>query len=145
MENQFIHQPSGIPSRRGSKVLRIIGMAFIGVVFAVLFAFVFGLVVKLLWNWLMPAIFGLPLISYWQAFGIVILAKLLFGAFGPHHRNSHNHFSRKIRDKWHIPHNMKGHDSKMFMHWKYYKQYWEEKGKADFDEYVKEKEDQSKE
>ncbi len=40
-----------------------------------------GLVVMALWNWLMPAIFGLGVITYWQALGILVLAKLLFGGF----------------------------------------------------------------
>jgi len=47
------------------------------------FALAFGWFVMLLWNWLMPAIFGLGAITYWQAFGLVVLAKLIFGAVGP--------------------------------------------------------------
>jgi hypothetical protein len=38
-----------------------------------------GLVVMELWNWLMPAIFGLGLISFWQSLGLIILSKILFG------------------------------------------------------------------
>ncbi len=48
----------------------------------VLFAFLFGWVVMSLWNALMPAIFGLKAIGYWQALGLFILAKILFGGFG---------------------------------------------------------------
>ncbi len=40
-----------------------------------------GLVVMSLWNWLMPALFGLKLIGYWQAVGLIILSKILFGGF----------------------------------------------------------------
>lgn len=36
-------------------------------------------VVQYLWNWLMPDIFGLREITYWQAFGLFLLAKLFFG------------------------------------------------------------------
>lgn len=36
-------------------------------------------VVQCLWNWLLPDIFGLKEITYWQAFGLFVLAKLLFG------------------------------------------------------------------
>lgn len=39
---------------------------------------VFGLFVMLLWNALMPPIFGLRTIGYWQALGLLILSKLLF-------------------------------------------------------------------
>lgn len=35
--------------------------------------------VYLLWNWLVPTIFGLPEISFIQAFGLIGLVKLLFG------------------------------------------------------------------
>lgn len=35
-----------------------------------------------LWNWLMPAIFNLPTISFWQSLGLVILSNLLFPGKG---------------------------------------------------------------
>jgi len=66
-------QEPGFASRHGRSALRIIGLTIGGVVFAVFFAFLFGLVVKVLWNWLMPALFGLGAITFWQAFGIVLL------------------------------------------------------------------------
>lgn len=37
-----------------------------------------GLPLQLLWNWLMPTIFGLPTITFWQAMGLNILASILF-------------------------------------------------------------------
>lgn len=37
-----------------------------------------GLVVMLLWNWLMPDIFGLKRLNYWQAWGLFILFSILF-------------------------------------------------------------------
>ncbi len=71
------------------KILKIIGMVIGGLVFGVLIAFVFGWVVMLLWNWLMPSIFGLPIISFWKAWGLLILSHLLFKAGGHHpHHNS---------------------------------------------------------
>ncbi len=33
----------------------------------------------ILWNWLIPEIFHGPTITYWQAFGLLLLGKLLFG------------------------------------------------------------------
>ncbi|PJJ84141.1 hypothetical protein [Mucilaginibacter auburnensis] len=35
--------------------------------------------VMLLWNWLIPGIFGYSIITFWQAMGLFILSKLLFG------------------------------------------------------------------
>ena len=40
---------------------------------------IFGFVVMSLWNWLMPTLFGGHTIGYWQAWGIIILSKILFG------------------------------------------------------------------
>jgi len=97
------------------KIARMIGLIIAGVVFAGLFALVLGFVVQWLWNWLMPDIFGLNPISYWQAFGILFLAKLLFGGLG-HHHPSH-HFKKGF-----------GHDNAE--HWKHYNRFWHEKGDA---------------
>ena len=44
--------------------------------------FLFGWVVMLLWNWLMPEIFGLTTLSYWQAWGILLLSSILFKGKG---------------------------------------------------------------
>jgi high-affinity Fe2+/Pb2+ permease len=60
-----------------------------GIVLAAALAFVFGLFVMLLWNWLMPGIFGLAQISYWQAWGLVILSHILFKS-GFHHKHAHH-------------------------------------------------------
>jgi hypothetical protein len=32
----------------------------------------------LLWNWLMPGLFGLAKIPYWQGWGLLLLSQLLF-------------------------------------------------------------------
>ena len=49
-----------------------------------LFTFLGGEVVRLLWNWLLPAIFGWREISFWQAVGLLALCRILFGGFGRH-------------------------------------------------------------
>jgi hypothetical protein len=59
-----------------------VGLVVGGAVLAALVAFLFGLVVMLLWNWLMPELFGLRALSYWQAWGLVLLAHILFKAGG---------------------------------------------------------------
>ena len=45
---------------------------------------IFGEVVMHLWNWLAPAIFGLHIITFWQALGLLVLCRILFGGFGHH-------------------------------------------------------------
>jgi len=44
----------------------------------ILAVMLFGAPLMLLWNWLMPEIFGLPYIGFWQACGLQLLATLLF-------------------------------------------------------------------
>ncbi|MDQ3110076.1 MAG: hypothetical protein M3R17_09290 [Bacteroidota bacterium] len=44
--------------------------------------FGFSYVTMLLWNRLMPVIFGLTIITYWQALGLLVLGKILFSGFG---------------------------------------------------------------
>jgi uncharacterized membrane protein len=63
------------------------------------FAFIGGEVVKLLWNWLLPSLFGWRLISYWQALGLLVLARILFGGWG-HHRGPRSHFRRRMAERW---------------------------------------------
>lgn len=63
--------------------IAIVGMVIGGLALAVLFAFLFGWLVMILWNWLMPAIFGLPAIGYWQGWGLVLLSHILIkGGWG---------------------------------------------------------------
>ena len=43
--------------------------------------------VMLLWNWLMPAVFsGVRTIDYWQALGLLVLCRVLFGGGRGHGR-----------------------------------------------------------
>lgn len=48
-------------------------------IFVPLLLFIFGEIVRSLWNWLMPALFHLGAITFWQAIGLMILSWLLFG------------------------------------------------------------------
>ena len=43
-----------------------------------LVAMLFGLPLKILWNLLMPELFSLPYISFWQACGLNLIAGILF-------------------------------------------------------------------
>jgi hypothetical protein len=66
---------------------------------AVLFVTVFGFVVMSLWNWLMPALFGWHVITFWQAVGILILSKILFGGFRGR-PGAHLHWRRRMMERW---------------------------------------------
>ena len=56
-------------------VLTTISFTFL---IAVVLALLIGGPLWLLWNWLMPAIFGLPHITFWQAVGLNLLSSILF-------------------------------------------------------------------
>lgn len=49
--------------------------------FGALIAIVLGFAVMFLWNWLAPSLFGWRVVSFWQALGILVLSKILFGGF----------------------------------------------------------------
>jgi hypothetical protein len=69
------------------------------ILFAVVGTFVLSFVIMSLWNWLMPALFALRLISFWQAFGLLVLSKLLFGGFrGPW--GGGMHWRRRMMERW---------------------------------------------
>jgi hypothetical protein len=55
-----------------------------------------GWIVMSLWNWLGPELFGLRQVTFWQALGLLVLCRILFGGFGPGGGGRH---SRKSRDR----------------------------------------------
>ena len=61
--------------------------------------FLFGFIVKVLWNWLMPDIFGLKQITYWQAWGLLILSCILFGKIGGGNGGSGQKTDRKRKSQ----------------------------------------------
>ena len=73
---------------RGAKIAV---MAAAAVVFVPAFFVLFGAVTMWLWNWLMPAIFKLPAIGFWQAVGILLLSQILFRG---------GHMGRAGRRRW---------------------------------------------
>src|SRR5690242_13136091 len=63
---------------RGRRMVKMVGIGVAFFVIVLIAAALFGLVVMHLWNWLMPALFGLHLVTYWQAVGLLILSWILF-------------------------------------------------------------------
>jgi hypothetical protein len=53
--------------------------------------FIFGSAIMLLWNCILPAVLGLKTITFWQALGILVLSKILFGGFGCRHGHHRCH------------------------------------------------------
>ncbi|MGI6124852.1 MAG: hypothetical protein ACOYIG_11850 [Acetivibrionales bacterium] len=54
-------------------------LLFLGVFFMVLiFSFIYGAILMWLWNMIIVTVFGAPILSYWQAYGLCIICSILF-------------------------------------------------------------------
>ncbi len=60
---------------------RLLFIAPLAVVGFAAFIALGGVLVMLLWNWLLPGLFGLRQITFWQALGLLALCRILFGGF----------------------------------------------------------------
>ncbi|HEX3110786.1 MAG TPA: hypothetical protein VHU41_16935 [Thermoanaerobaculia bacterium] len=78
------------------KLVYVIPAAIVGIV---VFIAVGGVVVRLLWNWLTPPLFGWHLITFWQAIALLALCRILFGGFGMR-GGRHAYGRRRMRDRW---------------------------------------------
>lgn len=58
-----------------------------------------GAVVMKLWNWLLPALFAWPQLTFWQALGLLALCRILFGGLGLH-GSGRSHFRRHQAARW---------------------------------------------
>jgi|SRR5690606_25593043 len=123
MTNFFTHK------FRKKSPIKIIGMIILGTIAIVGLAILFGFVLMWLWNWLMPDIFGLPPITYWQAVGLFILLKILLGGCGGSgggKKRSSKHSNRACKNKSRTD----------FSKWKHYDKFWKEEGNQHFKDYL---------
>lgn len=80
----------------GWKIAKVIKM----ILLVILAVTVFGFVTRELWNWLMPSLFGLKLITFWQAIGLVVLGKILFGGIHKHGGGGGRGWKRHWEQRW---------------------------------------------
>ena len=64
-----------------------------------LFTFLGGALVQQLWNWLLPALFGWPRITFWQALGLLALCRILFGGLRLHGSDRAG-YRRRMAQRW---------------------------------------------
>jgi hypothetical protein len=80
-----------------SRPKRFIFFPLIGVAFL----FLVSGIVMLLWNSILPAIFNINAINYWQAMGILVLCKILFGFKGGRPGwGRHFYWQKQMREKF---------------------------------------------
>jgi hypothetical protein len=88
------------------RIAKWIAISIAALIAITIFIFLGGKVVQLLWNWLMPMIFGLRELSFWQAVGLLALSRILFGGVGMGGRRS--------RRRW--GHDMSADERERFRH-----------------------------
>jgi hypothetical protein len=66
-----------------------------------LFVFLGGAIVMLLWNWLLPPLFGWPVVTFWQALGLLALSRILVGGVGRHGGRYRSHRTAEERERIH--------------------------------------------
>lgn len=128
MNNYFKHK------MRGKSPAVIVGMVLFGIVFITGMAILFGYIIMWLWNTLMPELFDLPTLTYWQAVGLFILAKILFGfgGGGSSHSNKSEYKDMECKKE--------KKDKFNFSKWAHYDEFWKEKGEAAYHEFIAQKE-----
>src|SRR5436190_269063 len=82
--------------------IRLLLIAPLAITGMAVFVWIGGELVKVLWNWLAPALFGLRQVTFWQALGLLALCRILFGGFGPGgrgHRSGRRRMEGRIRER----------------------------------------------
>lgn len=79
-------------------VKKIVGF----IVLAIVVTAALGYVVMLLWNNVLTAVVtSVSVITFWQALGLLILSKILFGGFkGGWGRHRGGHWKHEMKEKW---------------------------------------------
>jgi hypothetical protein len=77
------------------RLKKLIVLAPIGITAILLFVLIGGQVVRLLWNWLMPPLFGWHEVTFWQALGLLALTRILFGGCG-----GRGGVRRRLDERW---------------------------------------------
>jgi len=80
---------------RKTKLILIAPLAIAGLL---AFMALGGFIVQWLWNWLMPALFGLKTVTFWQALALLALCRILFGGFAGH-RATRGELRRRVADR----------------------------------------------
>jgi len=109
-----------------TKVVKVIFFIILGLGIALLV----GYIVMRLWNWLMPELFDLQEVGYWQAVGLLILAKIIFGFGGGDGPGGSSKSKKNNRSK------KCGSMRRDFSDWKHYDQFWKEEGEQAYKEYL---------
>ena len=87
-------------NNRQKKLKRLIWIAPAAIAGMAVFTAIGGSVVMLVWNWLAPELFGLRLVTFWQAIGLLALCRILFGGFGLSGGGRRRHSRGRMAERW---------------------------------------------
>jgi hypothetical protein len=82
-------------SRKWKRVIFIAPLAILGLL---VFIAIGGEIVLHLWNWLLPPLFGWRQVTFWQALGLLLLCRILFGGLGLH-SNARSNIRRRMSER----------------------------------------------
>ena len=105
-----------------------------GLAGAIVFGLVFGFLIQFLWNATLAAMFDFPTLSFWQAIGLFILAKLFFG-FGTGGNNSGRKRKKKV-DVQEVCVDVE--DVSEFTDDETFRKFWREEGRESFEAFRRE-------
>ena len=71
----------------------------LAIVGGLLFVALGGFLVQVLWNGLLPPLFGWHAVTFWQALGLLALCRILFGGLGGR-GGPHSHVRRRMKERW---------------------------------------------
>jgi hypothetical protein len=87
------------------------------VLVAVLFVLVFGFLIMLLWNAILPSLFSLHTVTYWQSVGLLLLVRILVGGRPSPRRDGFARLGARPA-------------------WNEYEEWWQQAGKQSFQDFT---------
>lgn len=127
-----VNNNQDIKPRKNSTIIKIIGFMSIGIIAS----FGLGFIVMWLWNSLMPDIFNLKTITYWQAIGLFVLIKILVGGVSTtsNHHKANPSAQKQAEIKTEIENEFDSFDDEEL-----YEIWWKETGEKSFEEFMQSK------
>jgi len=130
-----------VSKHTAKKIGKIVAMVVGGVFMVLVFGVVVGWIIQWLWNNTLVVMFDdFPTITYWQAVGVFILAKILFGfghsGGGPKHKSKKDQREvERARQWWHRRTGRTATDGPDISG-DSFRKYWEAEGKTAYEAYV---------
>jgi len=75
-------------------------MVLLFIIIAPLAILFFGGIVMWLWNNALVPVLHISTVTFWQALGILVLSKILFGSFSGGRSNRHSNWKERMSKKW---------------------------------------------